>query len=149
LALSANRLIANSQSPLAISLWLYLLISNSQASPKLFLPIANSQQPNNNMRNFRNLEIWKRSIELSKEIYRITSHFPAEERYGITSQMQRASVSIASNIAEGASRKSEVDFARFLEMAIESAFEVETQLIIACGIGYIKPSEQDKYIQNL
>jgi len=89
------------------------------------------------MRNFRNLQIWKRSISLSKDIYKLTEQFPPKEKYGLSSQIQRAAVSIASNIAEGSSRKSEKDFARFLEIAIGSAVEVETQLTIAKEIGYL------------
>ena len=89
------------------------------------------------MRNFKNFQIWERSIILAKDIYELTERFPTNEKYGLSSQIQRATVSIASNIAEGSSRKSEKDFARFLEMAIGSAFEVETQLTIAKEIGYL------------
>jgi four helix bundle protein len=89
------------------------------------------------MRNFRNLEIWQKSISLAKNIYALTSSFPEQEKFGLISQLQRASVSIASNIAEGSSRKSNQDFARFLEMAIGSAFEIETQLTIAKELGYL------------
>jgi four helix bundle protein len=89
------------------------------------------------MRNFRNLEIWQRSINLAKNIYALTSAFPKHEKFGLMLQLQRASVSIASNIAEGSSRKSNQDFARFLEMAIGSAFEIETQLTIAKELGYL------------
>lgn len=89
------------------------------------------------MRNFREYVIWKDSIALVKLIYQHTKHFPKEEVYGLSSQVQRASVSIPSNIAEGASRKSEKDFARFLEIALGSAFEVETQLIIARELDFI------------
>ena len=74
---------------------------------------------------------------MAKDIYELTERFPTNEKYGLSSQIQRATVSIASNIAEGSSRKSEKDFARFLEMAIGSAFEVETQLTIAKEIGYL------------
>ena len=95
------------------------------------------------MRNFRELDIWKRSISLSKAIYKLTESFPDREKYGLSIQIQRATVSIASNIAEGASRKSEIDFARFLEIAIGSSFEVETQLIIAKEIESIS---KEKYI---
>ena len=76
------------------------------------------------MRNFRNLEIWTRGIELVKEIYKLTSKFPSNEKFGLISQMQRASVSIPSNIAEGCSRNSDVEFKRFLEIAIGSSFEL-------------------------
>ncbi len=101
------------------------------------------------MRNFRKLDIWKKAIELTKLIYKITVDFPITEKYGLKSQIQRASVSIASNIAEGSSRRSEVDFARFLEMSIGSAFEVETQLIIAKELGYISKSNYESILSHI
>lgn len=101
------------------------------------------------MRNFRNFEIWKRSIELSKVIYEVTKLFPSNERFGLTSQIQRAAVSIASNIAEGSSRKSEADFARFLEISLGSAFEVETQLTIAKEIGYLDDINYVKILSEI
>lgn len=89
------------------------------------------------MRDFRNLEIWKRSRILVKLVYEVTSDFPKSEHYGLSSQLQRSAVSIASNIAEGCSRSSEREFIRFLEIAQGSAFEMETQLILANDISYI------------
>ena len=97
------------------------------------------------MRNFRELVIWQKARSLVKDIYLITDNFPTKERYGLCSQIQRAAVSIPSNIAEGCSRRSEIDFARFLEIAQGSAFEVETQLILAKDIGYL----QDKSLTDL
>jgi len=82
------------------------------------------------MRNFRNLEIWKEGIALVKQIYKLASKLPQEEKFGLRSQITRAAVSVPSNIAEGCSRNSEVEFKRFLEIAIGSLFELETQLII-------------------
>lgn len=82
------------------------------------------------MRNFRKLEIWKEGIKLVKEIYQLSSQLPSEEKYGLRSQITRAAVSVPSNIAEGSSRNSDKDFKRFLEIAIGSLFELETQLII-------------------
>lgn len=89
------------------------------------------------MRNFREYTIWLDAIQIVKEVYSLTKKLPEEERFGLKSQLQRAAVSIASNIAEGASRTSEADFARFLEIALGSAFEVETQLIIAKELNYL------------
>ena len=82
------------------------------------------------MRDFKKLSVWQEAMKIVKNIYMLTKFLPKEETYGIISQIQRASVSIASNIAEGCSRSSEVDFKRFLEMSLGSAFEVETQLIV-------------------
>jgi len=101
------------------------------------------------MRNFRNFEVWKNAIELAKVVYKVTEVFPSVEKYGLISQIQRASVSIASNIAEGSSRKSETDFARFLEIAIGSAFEVETQLIIAKELTYIGEGDFESLISRI
>lgn len=78
------------------------------------------------MHRFKDLEIWKKSRLFCSEIYNVTAHFPSEEKFGITNQLRRASVSIPSNIAEGAARNSSKDFARFLEIAIGSAYEIET-----------------------
>ncbi len=83
------------------------------------------------MRNFRELEIWKRSFKLVDKVYEESDSLPKDERYGLTSQIRRSAVSIPSNIAEGCSRRTNKDFARFLEIAIGSAFELETQLLIA------------------
>ena len=101
------------------------------------------------MRNFRNLEIWNNAIELAKNIYLLTSQLPASEKYGLASQMQRAAVSISSNIAEGASRRTENDFARFLDIALGSSFELETQLIITKEIEFITQDELDTQLNFL
>jgi len=83
------------------------------------------------MRNFKELEIWKRSLELVDKVYEESNSLPPDERFGLTSQIRRSAVSIPSNIAEGCSRSTNKDFARFLGIAIGSAFELETQLLIA------------------
>lgn len=99
------------------------------------------------MRNFRQLIIWKKGIELTKAIYRITKKLPEDEKFGLCSQMRRSAVSISSNIAEGCSRNSDLEYKRFLEIAIGSSFELETQLIIAHEIGYIEMEETNN-LQN-
>ena len=81
--------------------------------------------------NFKELLVWKKSIELVKSIYQITSILPSDERFGLISQMNRSSVSIPSNIAEGSGRTSEKEFLHFLNIAISSSYELETQLIIS------------------
>ena len=83
------------------------------------------------MRDFRKLEVWKQGIDLVDKIYSITEKFPKTELYGITNQVQRAAVSIPSNIAEGCSRNSSKEFIRYLEISMGSSFELETQLIVA------------------
>lgn len=82
------------------------------------------------MRNFKNLQIWKDGITLVKQTYLLSKILPSDEKFGLISQICRASVSIPSNIAEGCSRNSDIEYKRFLEFAIGSAFELETQFII-------------------
>ena len=80
--------------------------------------------------SFRELNVWKKAIDLTVMIYRLTSKFPKTEMYALSSQMQRASVSIASNIAEGSARGTKKDFRQFLRLAKGSACELQTQLVI-------------------
>ena len=82
------------------------------------------------MRNHENLIIWKESLTLVNEVYRLVKLLPKQESYGLYSQMTRATISISSNIAEGCSRSSRKEFSRFLEISIGSAFELQTQLMI-------------------
>jgi four helix bundle protein len=95
------------------------------------------------MRNFKNLQIWKDGMEIVKQTYLLSKLLPAEEKFGLISQICRASVSIPSNIAEGCSRNSEIEYKRFLEIAIGSAFELETQFII---IQELDLTDKDKLI---
>jgi four helix bundle protein len=83
------------------------------------------------MFNFEKLEVWQKAIVFADSIYSETRHFPSEERVGLTNQMRRAGISISSNIAEGSSRTSSVDFARFIEIGAGSVFEVVSHSFIA------------------
>ncbi|HEX5490197.1 MAG TPA: four helix bundle protein [Candidatus Udaeobacter sp.] len=83
------------------------------------------------MFNFEKLDVWQEAIQFADLVYTLTGNFPAEERFGLTNQMRRAAVSISSNIAEGSSRLSRTDFARFVEIAPGSLFEVVSQASIA------------------
>jgi len=98
------------------------------------------------MRKYQKLEVWGLSMKLVEDIYEITSNFPAGERFGLISQMRRASVSIPSNIAEGHGRHSDKEFFRFLSIARGSLYELETQLEIAKRINLIT---QDEIGENL
>lgn len=89
------------------------------------------------MFSFEKLEVWIEAKKLSKEIYLITANFPATEKFGLISQLRRASISIASNIAEGSARKSYKDKAHFSTMAFSSAVEVLNQLIISFELNFI------------
>lgn len=103
----------------------------------------------NSMHRFKDLEIWKRSQELCLNVYEATNSFPNSEMFGLQSQIRRCSVSIPSNIAEGTSRNSNKEFNRFLEIALGSAFELETQLIIANRLNYIEKGTFDALSEEL
>ena len=92
----------------------------------------------------KKLEVWKFSIELVKEIYLLTQSFPQNEIYGLTSQIRRAAISIPSNISEGSSKSTDRHFKKYLESSLGSAFEWETQLIIASKLEYIN---HEKFIE--
>lgn len=94
-------------------------------------------------RNFRNYKVWQDAVAYATKVYKVTSEMPWFEKKGLCDQLQRAVVSISSNIAEGAARSSDADFAHFLDFALGSAFEVETQLLIARNVGYIKNGNDD------
>ncbi|MDI6853802.1 MAG: four helix bundle protein [Deltaproteobacteria bacterium] len=99
-------------------------------------------------RSYRDLEVWKLSIELVKEIYRITNEFPVSELYGLTNQVRRAAVSIPANIAEGQARSSPKEFKQFLSVAFGSAAELETHLIISKEVNYLS-TEIFEYLMEI
>ncbi len=87
--------------------------------------------------SYKDLDAWKLSIRVTRFVYRASEKFPSDERFGLTSQIRRASVSVASNIAEGWGRGTTTDYARFLRMARGSLYEVETQCVIARELGFM------------
>ncbi len=91
--------------------------------------------------SFEKLEVWKESVELVKLIYKITSDFPSEEKFGLISQLRRASVSISSNLAEGTSRKTDKDKAHFTTISFSSTMEVLNQLIISRELKFISKND--------
>jgi four helix bundle protein len=93
------------------------------------------------MKNFKELIIWQKGIEIVKKVYHLSKQFPAQEKFGITSQMTRAAVSISANIAEGSSRDSDKDYARFLQLALGSAFELQTYLVIVKEMQWVSIDE--------
>jgi four helix bundle protein len=93
------------------------------------------------MQDFRNLEIWQLNRSLTINVYRATGKFPPDERYGLTSQMRRAVISIGSNIAEGCGRGSMADALRVLQMSFSSAMELLHQLITSNDLGFLSDSE--------
>ncbi len=91
------------------------------------------------MQDFRELRVWEKAHALTLEIYRATRSFPADELYGLVSQMRRAAVSIGASISEGCGRETRPDFARFLQNAAGSASELEYHLLVALDLGYLPP----------
>ena len=89
------------------------------------------------MNKLKDLKVWQKSIDVAIAIYRLTKDFPSEEKFGLVSQMNRCSVSISSNIAEGCGRNSKKEFSQFLSIANGSAYELETQLLISSRLNYI------------
>ena len=101
------------------------------------------------MHNFKKLKIWIDSISLVSESYELTRTFPDREKFGLTSQMNRSAVSIPSNIAEGSSKSSNKHFNKYLEDSLGSAFEWETQLIIALNEGFITKEKFNELEQKI
>ena len=95
------------------------------------------------MKTHKDLDVWKYSIDFVTEIYSSTKQFPSDEKFGLTSQIRRAAISIPSNIAEGSARKSNKEYIYFLYIALGSASEVETQLIISLNLKYISKEIYD------
>jgi len=98
-------------------------------------------------RNFREYKVWQDAVAFATKVYTVTGDMPWFEKKGLCDQLQRAVVSISSNIAEGSARPTDVDFAHFLDMALGSASEVETQLLIAKNIGYITQTLFDELFE--
>jgi four helix bundle protein len=100
-------------------------------------------------RNFRDYKVWQDAVDYATKVYKVTAEMPWFEKKSLCDQLQRAAVSISSNIAEGAAKPSDVEFAHFLDTALGSAFEVETQLLIAKNIGYIKNANDDHNVNGI
>jgi len=99
--------------------------------------------------DYEKLEVWKKSLDLVEDVYRLTSRFPKEEVYGLTNQIRRAAVSIPSNVAEGSRRGTNKDFAQFLRVAMGSASELETQLQIADRLQYASTEEIRRELRGI
>jgi len=101
------------------------------------------------MKTHKDLDVWKDGISFVTKVYKMTSSFPKEEMYGITSQIRRAAISIPSNIAEGAARKTTNEFRQFLYIALSSAAELNTQLIISHNLEFMDKDNTDKLNSDL
>ncbi|MBI5098175.1 MAG: four helix bundle protein [Nitrospirae bacterium] len=101
------------------------------------------------IRTHKDLEVWKKAMKLTESLYKITSHFPKEEQYGLISQIRRAAVSIPSNIAEGAARNSNKEFIQYLYISLGSLSELETQLLLAQRLNFLNDSNQLEDIDSV
>ncbi len=90
---------------------------------------------------FKDLQVWQNAMTIAENVYQLVKHLPQEERYGLCDQLRRSAVSISSNIAEGQGRRTANDFINFLSIANGSAAEVETQLLLAVRIGYLREED--------
>lgn len=117
--------------------------SGLRSKPQMpnFLP---KPQKDNRMFNFEKLDVWNEAIEFADFVYSVTRLFPDEERFGLTNQMRRAAVSISSNIAEGSSRYSKTDFARFVELATGSLFEVVSQATVGKRQAFLSEADYNR-----
>lgn len=98
---------------------------------------------------FKDFKVWQKSMAVAKEVYLISATFPPDERFGLTSQVRRCAVSIPSNIAEGSGRNSNADFARFLAISLGSAYELETQLLLAELLNFIEIKQLETLLEQL
>ena len=96
------------------------------------------------MRDFRELKVWEKTHALTLAVYKETAYFPKEEKYGLTRQIRRAAVSIGANICEGCGKNTRPDFARFLQIALGSASELEYELLLARDLDYLDPDHHDE-----
>ena len=100
-------------------------------------------------RHYKELIVWQKGMALAKQVYHLTQKFPAEERYGLTSQLRRAAVSVPSNIAEGQARRSTNEFLQFLSIAEGSLAELETQLLLSADLSYCKQADLDPPLKEI
>lgn len=100
------------------------------------------------IQTYRDLIVWQKSKQLVTTVYELTKDFPSSEIYGLTSQIRRSSISVPSNIAEGYGRKSNQDFARFLQISKGSLFELQTQMEIAKNLAYLKQTDLNSFNES-
>ncbi|WP_215225501.1 four helix bundle protein [Echinicola shivajiensis] len=101
------------------------------------------------MHNFKELRVWQKSVDFAVNVYQLTQEFPDDEKYGLTSQMRRAGVSIPSNIAEGCAKTSEKSFSNSLEISLGESFELETQIEISKRIGLLSKKTVEQIDSDL
>lgn len=101
------------------------------------------------MRDFRELKVWEKAHHLTLKTYNTTAEFPREELYGLTSQIRRACASIPANIAEGCGRDGDAELARFLQIAMGSASELEYHLLLACDLNFLNSSDYERLANDV
>lgn len=101
------------------------------------------------MRNFKQLKIWEKGFQIAVKSFQLVSSFPKEEKFGLSSQITKAAVSIPSNIAEGSSRSSNRDYNRFIEISLGSSFEMETQLLIAEAVNFGEKEKREELFKDI
>lgn len=101
------------------------------------------------MNNYKELKVWQKARVFTKDVYLLLEKFPSDERFGLVSQIKRATISISSNIAEGSGRYTKKDFSRFLDIALGSCYEVENQLILSADLKFIEEGELETYISTI
>ena len=101
------------------------------------------------MKNFKELRIWQKGMDIAVDCFNVTELFPKEEKFGLSLQIRKCGISIPSNIAEGSSRKSEKDYSRFIEISLGSAYELETQLLIAQRVNFGNPEQLAKVLADV
>lgn len=99
--------------------------------------------------NYKNLMIWQKAMDLVTQVYKLSTEFPNEEKFGLTSQIRRCAISIPSNIAEGSGRGTDKEFVQFLNYSLGSSFELETQLILANKLGLVSTTMLEILIESL
>ncbi len=104
---------------------------------------------NTTFKSYRDLEVWQRSMQLAKRIYQVTRSFPNDERFGLTNQLRRASVSVPSNLAEGHARFGAGEFSRFISIAMGSVAEIETQILLSTELGYLRTELSSELMTDL
>lgn len=109
----------------------------------------NTEKQHIKYHDYKKLMVWNLAVDLAVEIFKLSAAFPKSEMYGLTSQIRRSAVSIASNIAEGAGRNSDKYFSQFLSISYGSACELETQILIASKLGYITEDDLNSVLENV
>ena len=101
------------------------------------------------MHKVKELKVWQKGMEIVSDVYALVKSFPDDERYGLSSQLKRAAISIPSNIAEGAGRRSEAEFRQFINISNGSSYEVETQLILANQLGFTNEADTEQLLKKI